>query len=103
MKNTQFVFTKTKTKNTRNGFGANTIISLKTLNHGADIGRTIMKYKYIVWFNDYEYSRRIDLYEDNPQAAFQKAYNRLKPNLKKSYISHDVRLLNKHIDKSKNV
>lgn len=60
-----------------------------------------MKYKYIIWFNNYEYSRRIDLYEDNPKAAFEIAFNNLTPKLKKSYICHDVRLLNKHIDKSK--
>ena len=62
-----------------------------------------MKYKYIIWFNDYEYSRRIDLYEDNPQAAFQIAFNNLKPKLKKSYFNHEIRLLNKNIDKSKNM
>ena len=63
-----------------------------------------MKYKYIIWFNDHEYSRRVDLDEDNPRKAFQIAYERLKPKLKQSYINHDVRLLTNHrVDKHKKV
>ena len=100
--NTLYAFTKMMTMNTKNGSGTYIIISRKALIHGADIGRINMKYKYIIWFNNYEYSRRIDLYEDNP-AAFEIAFNNLTPKLKKSYICHDVRLLNKNIDKSKNV
>lgn len=61
-------------------------------------------YKYIVWFNDHEYSRRVDLNEDNPREAFKIAFERLKPKYKQSYINHDVRLLkNQIVDKHKKV
>ncbi len=63
-----------------------------------------MKYKYIIWFNDHEYSRRVDLSEDNPLKAFQTAFERLKPNQRKSYINHDVRLIKeRRVDKYRKV
>ena len=50
-------------------------------------------YKFIIWFNDHEFSRRVDLEEDNPRKAFEIAFSRLRDKQKKEYYNHEVRIL----------